>query len=139
MSRRKWARKLFIHFEKKPKKFIRICHLATKIKLIRPKVYSFVQKFTDDPILFNRASKSWRGFRMVQPNEELIKDFFHKNPIYFKIIMGRYDQVIRTKQAVRFLKRIEQEKALIEVDCGHDFFGENFKEKLERIIQIPPS
>jgi hypothetical protein len=36
--------------------------------------------------------------------------------------MGKYDQVIRTRQAESFLKKINQQDALIEIECGHDFF-----------------
>lgn len=137
MSRKKWARKLFLYFEKHPYIFIQVCKIARTIKLMRPKVFLFVQKFALDSEMFNRASKTWRGFRLIQPNEDNLKAYFNENQIPFKVLMGRYDQVIRTKQAVSFLKRIDQSNALQEVDCGHDFFGNKFKGDLEKIIRIP--
>jgi hypothetical protein len=50
--------------------------------------------------------------------------------------MGKYDQVIRTRQAESFLKRINQVDALIEIECGHDFFKESNLFRLKEAIHI---
>ena len=134
MSRKKLARKLFVYFEKKPQHFKSFSFIAFKLKLMRPKVFAFVQKFSGDPTSFSRASKTWRGFRQIQPNDTELKNHFKANKIYFKLIMGRYDQVIRTQQAELFLKRINQENALIELQCGHDFFAEKNKSLIEKTL-----
>ena len=71
---------------------------------------------------FQRASITWRGFRNIRPNNDELKKVIARNDWRFVIIMGKYDQVIRTRQAESFLKRINQLEALIEIECGHDFF-----------------
>jgi hypothetical protein len=50
--------------------------------------------------------------------------------------MGKYDQVIRTKQAESFLNKINQANGLIEVDCGHDFFRQENIGLLKSCIEI---
>ncbi|MFM7299623.1 MAG: hypothetical protein ACKO1R_00585, partial [Crocinitomicaceae bacterium] len=53
-----------------------------------------------------------------------IKSALRSFDVRFVIITGKYDQVIRTKQAVSFLSRIKQSNVVIELECGHDFFNE---------------
>lgn len=134
MSRSKLARKLFRYFEEHPSRFQRFSFLAYKLKLMRPKVFKFVQKFSNEPETFSRASKTWRGFRLIQANDKALKSYLHNNTTRFKIIMGEHDQIIRTQQAKKFLKRIGKENALTEINCGHDFFGEHNKSLLQETI-----
>lgn len=135
-SRKKWARRLFKHWEDEPTRIIRFAAIAKSLKLMRPKVYSFVEKFASDKNTFKRASLTWRGFRMVQPDEKAISKTLQNNPIPFKIIMGTYDQVIRPLQAYAFVKRIHQENAVIEIACGHDFFRDKNRVLLEETLKF---
>jgi hypothetical protein len=50
--------------------------------------------------------------------------------------MGKYDQVIRTQQAVLFLNEIGFPEALIEIECGHDFFKESNLFRLKKAINV---
>ena len=117
-----WARKLFKSWEDKPQRFIRGARFAHKLGLVRPKVFAFIQKFAADKTSFKRASVTWRGFRNITADFKSLESVISKNNFRFIIIMGKYDQVIRTRQAESFLKKINQQDALIEIECGHDFF-----------------
>ena len=123
-SRIGWARSLFKSWEEDPQKFIKTASLARRLGLVRPKVYAFIQKFASNKESFQLASITWRGFRNIRPNNDDLKKVIARNDWRFVIIMGKYDQVIRTRQAESFLKRINQLDALIEIECGHDFFKE---------------
>lgn len=136
MSRLRLARNLFIRWEKKPRKLITFAGLGRRLGFVRPKVHAFVKKFAADHQSFARASKTWRGFRNIQPIEHQIKSALRVNKVIFVVIMGKYDQVIRTKQAISFLRRIEQPNSLIELDCGHDFFNEKNLETLRNLLII---
>lgn len=136
MSRLRLARNLFIRWEKNPNKLIQMTGIGRKLGLVRPKVHEFVKKFAANRQSFRRASHTWRGFRNIQPNEDKIKSALRLNKVPFLVIMGKYDQVIRTKQAISFLKRIEQPNSLIELDCGHDFFNEKNIETLRNILIV---
>jgi hypothetical protein len=50
--------------------------------------------------------------------------------------MGKYDQVIRTQQASQFLEQLGFPEALIEIECGHDFFKESNLFRLKKAINI---
>jgi len=118
------ARLLFQKWEVSPKSFVRIAKFAFKLGLVRPKVFAFIELFAGNKEQFQRASRTWRGFRNIKPDFTAITASLNSHKIYFKVIMGKYDQVIRTRQAVQFLNKIGFPEALIEIECGHDFFKE---------------
>ena len=118
------ARLLFQKWEVSPKSFVRIAKFAFKLGLVRPKVFAFIELFAGNKEQFQRASRTWRGFRNIKPDFTAITASLNSHKIYFKVIMGKYDQVIRTRQAVKFLNKIGFPEALIEIECGHDFFKE---------------
>jgi len=133
-SRRKWARKLFQSWESDPKSIMKYALLGKKLRLVRPKVYQFIENITSNPETFQLASKTWRGFRLIQPNETEISKALSHYKIPFKIIMGKFDQVIRPAQAHAFAKRIQQENKVIEIECGHDFFNDKYRSILEEVL-----
>lgn len=133
-SRKKWARKLFSSWERNPKSIMKFAYLGKKLRLVRPKVYQFMENLTADPETFKRASRTWRGFRLVQPNETEISKALSDYKIPFKIIMGKFDQVIRSPQAYAFAKRIHQKNKVIEIECGHDFFNVKHRSMLESVL-----
>jgi pimeloyl-ACP methyl ester carboxylesterase len=134
MSRKKWARMLFRHWESNPKRIIHYARVAKVMKLMRPKVASFVEKFAEDHISFKRASHTWRGFREIRPNEVKLKTILKIFEGNFQIVMGSYDQVIRPQQAYAFAKRIEKPECVLEIPCGHNFFSEKNIELLRKVI-----
>jgi pimeloyl-ACP methyl ester carboxylesterase len=134
-SRQKWARLLFVNFEKKPSKLIRLSSLATKTKLMRPKVKVFVNHFASNENTFKRASATWRTFRIILPDNKAISDSLIEKKIPFKIIMGSYDQVIRPKQAYKFAEKIGLPNCVVEIPNGHDFFKES---SINKFIHLLP-
>ena len=135
-SRNKFARNLFKSWENNPESFIKFARIGLKLKLIRPKVFAFIQLFASNKEVFKRASITWRGFRKIRPDISSIALAIETNNFSFKIIMGKYDQVIRTNQAIEFLNQLEKPNALEEIACGHDFFKADNIQLLSEVIQI---
>ena len=135
-SRMRLARLLFKKWEVSPKSFVRIAKFAFKLGLVRPKVFAFIELFAGNKDKFQRASRTWRGFRNIKPDFNAISSSLNSNKIYFKVIMGKYDQVIRTKQANQFLEQLGFPEALIEIECGHDFFKDSNLSRLKKAINI---
>ena len=135
-SRMRLARLLFQKWEGSPKSFIKIAKLAYRIGLVRPKVFAFIELFAGNKDKFQRASRTWRGFRNIKPDFNAISSSLNSNKIYFKVIMGKYDQVIRTQQANQFLEQLGFPEALIEIECGHDFFKDSNLSRLKKAINI---
>lgn len=133
-SRQKWARILFRHWEKDTSNLITLSNIATKVKLMRPKVKAFVHEFASDKHTFKRASLTWRSFREVLPNNTAISKTIKENKIPFLIIMGTFDQVIRPQQAYRFVKNLGLKDCVVEIPNGHNFFKKTSIKKFAHLL-----
>lgn len=133
-SRQLLARKLFNHLEQKPHKMLSYSTLATKLRLMRPKVRDFVHEFASNKETFKNASNTWRAFRKMLPDNSAISKTIRENHIPFKIIMGTYDQVIRPKQAYRFAKKLGMENCVVEIENGHNFFKKSAIHRFEHLL-----
>ena len=136
MSRKKWARHLFLKWEENPKQLVNYSKIAKRLKLMRPKVLAFVEKFASEKETFRRASLTWRGFRNIQPDEMQLMQILSDYKGTFKIIMGSFDQVIRPKQAYAFSKRIAKPNCIVEIPCGHNFFNDKNQKLIEEVIHF---
>ena len=134
-SRQGWARALFRRWEKDPSRLRHLSTLALKFGIMRPKVRTFVNQFTSSKKDFLRASRTWRGFRMLKPDPIKIGNVIRKNKIPFVIIMGSYDQVIRPKQAYRFEEKCGLKDVVREIPNGHNFFKES---SINKFIHLLP-
>jgi pimeloyl-ACP methyl ester carboxylesterase len=128
-SRRSFFRSLFIRWQKKPEKLQKLANTAVKLKMMRPKVRDFVHHFSSDSETMKRAANTWMAFRKLQPNPIKTGEIIRTFPIELKIIMGKYDQVIRPIQAKIFLKNAGLPAEIIEIENGHDFFKPSSIEK----------
>lgn len=128
-SRRWFFRYLFDRWQKKPEKLQKLANTAVKLKMMRPKVRDFVHHFSSDSETMKRAANTWMAFRKLQPNPIKTGEIIRSFPIELKIIMGKYDQVIRPIQAKIFLKNAGLPAEIIEIENGHDFFKPSSIEK----------
>ena len=133
-SRQWWARKLMQRWEKDPKRLYRITKLGRSLRLVRPKVATFVGEFTSSKKAFRRASQTWRCFRKLEPDPALIGKTIQEKDIPFLIIMGKYDQVIRPKQAESFISRCGLVNSIAVIDSGHNFFKERTINKFLHLL-----
>lgn len=128
-SRQKYFRKLTYGFGRHPEKLQKTAKFLTNMKMMRPKVRDLVYHFTGEKESLNRAFSSWMAFRKLQPNPVKIGEEVKSNQLSITLIMGKYDQVIRTKQAKLFLKNAGLPENIIEIESGHDFFKPSSVEK----------
>ncbi len=135
-SRFHLTRKLFTYFQKNPSQLQKIAHLGVKLSLIRPKVKDFIYHFTTNDETMDRAAKTWMAFRQIQPNPKKIGEIIRTKQIPFQLLMGTYDQVIRPKQALIFLKNAGLPAEITLIENGHDFFKPSSIEKFKRKLLI---
>lgn len=132
----KFARILFDSLRKKPARLQKVSEFVRKLKVVRPKVHDFFENIVSDPESYDRAVKTWIGFRKIRNNPKLIGELVRKYSIPFQIIMGKYDQVIRPKQAEIFLNRTRIKTKIVIIENGHDFFKPSSVEKFREILLI---
>ena len=133
-AKSKLMRKIFRFFERNPHKLKSILKFSKTFRLLRPKVIDFIQHFSSDRELFSKASKTWRAFRNISVSPESIGKVVRKNDIPFRIIMGKYDQMIRPKNAITFLRKADLKGALKFIKNGHNFFKESAIRKFEKYL-----
>jgi pimeloyl-ACP methyl ester carboxylesterase len=129
-SRQKWIRKMFIRWEKKHHILPKYLKIASALHLVRPKVKSFISSFIENEELFKKASYSWRTFREIRPNPLEIGQSVKSGNIHFRIIVGKYDQIIQPKQAHSFIKKAQLSDCIITLENGHNFFKSSAINKL---------
>jgi pimeloyl-ACP methyl ester carboxylesterase len=136
-QRRWWARKLFNRWTKKPKELIGISQALVKANIIRPKIVDFLKYYTADEKRLKLAFKTWAGFRKLRPSPEDIRNIIEQKNIPFKLIIGKYDQIITKSSAEKFLSEINKPEALISLPYGHDLFREEVIDELKKNIKFP--
>ena len=133
-QRRRLGRRIFKYFAKKPKPLVKISSMLVKLKIIHPKLHELLLHYTAEPKNFQRSYEAWAAFRNLRTNEDLIKEKLKQFNGDFILLMGAYDQIITVKSAKKFLKRINQRKALKTVPNGHDFFKPESHHFLRQLI-----
>lgn len=128
---RKWANILFKRWTEKPKELMRIVKFLIKVRILDPKMLEFMKFYTDDPKLFKMAYNTWKGFRNIRPDYELIKSTFEKYPkIRFHLFIGEFDRIITVKTSKMFLKNIGKSEALVTIPYGHNVFKPEIEKEL---------
>ena len=135
-QRQWWTRKLFRRWIKRPKELMKIARFLSRVRIISPKIVTFLEFYTSDKERFERAYKTFVGFRNLRPSNSEIKEALSQYPIHFKIIVGKYDKIISSESAEKFLKKIGHSEALKLIPYGHDVFKPHIEEKLYFIMNF---
>ncbi len=135
-QRRWWARGLFKRWVRKPQELMSISRALANAKIIRPKIVDFLGYYTEDQERLSLAHKSWRSFRKLRPSNKDIKSALDDTGIEFRLIMGKYDQIITIKSAIRFLEALNRKQSLTVLPYGHDLFKPEIKEDLINILNF---
>ena len=135
-QRRWWARGLFKRWVRRPQELMAITKALAKAKIIRPKIVDFLDYYTEDRERLSLAHKSWRSFRKLRPSNKKIKLALDETGIEFRLIMGKYDQIITVKSANSFLEALDRKESLIVLPYGHDLFKPEIKKELINILNF---
>jgi len=101
-----------------------------KVKIIDPKIVTFLDFYTSDHEKFETAYKTWSAFRDLRPSDEEVKATLEKYNVHFNLIIGEYDKIITPKSATQFLEKINQLEALTKIPFGHDVFKPHIEKEL---------
>jgi pimeloyl-ACP methyl ester carboxylesterase len=129
-QRQWWTRKLFKRWVEKPEELMKISRGLAKVKIIHPKLVTFLDFYTSDQEKFEMAYKTWSAFRDLRPSNEEVKHVLDKHSINFNMIIGAHDKIITSKSATQFLEKIDQSEALKIIPYGHDIFKPHIEKEL---------
>lgn len=135
-QRQWWTRRLFKRWLHKPKELMKIARFLSCIKIISPKIVNFLELYSTDQERFNRAYKTFVGFRNLRPSNPEIKKALNLYSIPITIIIGKYDKIISADSAKKFLDQIGYPQSLKIIPYGHDIFKPHIETKLLKIMDF---
>ena len=107
-------RKLFKSMIENHKRFLRIAKGAKKLGLIDKGVLRFVETQMDSEEKRNRVYYSWVVFRHLMFDINQIRKIIRDHDIKLRLIVGKYDKIIKAKNMKRLTSKIEI------LDVGHN-------------------
>jgi pimeloyl-ACP methyl ester carboxylesterase len=130
-SQKKLLRLWYKKIVDRPKFFFSLIKAAKFLKLIPQSLFRFLDyQFASRERRF-LAFQTWGFYRKMFPDPRELSDTFKSHSVKIKVIVGKYDSVIKPEFAFKFRDAYYPKMDVIELEIGHDFF----KEKNLRLVQ----
>lgn len=137
-SQKKWLRLWYKKIVERPKFFFSLVKTARFLKLIPNNLYRFLDyQFASRERRF-AAFQTWGFYRNVFPSAQKLQETFLEHPTPIKVIVGRFDSVIKPEFAYRFKESYLPEMEVVELEMGHDFFKEKNLQFVQKELQKTP-
>lgn len=120
--------KLFAYTMKKPNWFFGLMNVAGKTRLINKSIIKFAHYYLDDAEAREFLYKRWTTMRKFKPKYSLIKNAIDKYAIPIRVLLGKYDRIIFSKQS-NFLRNNKNIK-VTELSTGHQLLKEKFADDI---------
>jgi pimeloyl-ACP methyl ester carboxylesterase len=127
--------KLFHFTANKPSWFFLLMKIADKLGLVNQSVFRFANHYLHDIQMRNDLYNRWTVMRQFKPNIKKIKQDIRSNHIQVKLLYGKYDKIIRHKNAEKFMNGIEPNCILSIIDSGHELLKEKNADEIVRLIK----
>jgi pimeloyl-ACP methyl ester carboxylesterase len=127
--------KLFYFTANKPSWFFLLMKIADKLRLVNQSVFKFANHYLHDKQMRNDLYNRWKVMRKFKPNIKKIKQDIRSNNIHIRLLYGKYDKVIRYKNAEKFISEIESNCILSIINSGHELLKEKNVDEIIRLIK----
>jgi pimeloyl-ACP methyl ester carboxylesterase len=119
---------LFKTIIQQPKLFFAGCDFFSKIKILHPKVNTFIHQQLGTVANRNRVYRSWRTTSRLWPNLNLTAENLVRYKIAITIYMGKYDQMVKTKWAKALTRRMPIDRIKVqEITASHNMQTEKVR------------
>lgn len=129
-----FMRALFRFFLRHPNILLSSVKVLVKIRLLHPKLIEFMDFYTSDKEVLEMAYKTWSSFRNIRPDVPAIKKSLNKYKIPIRIIIGKHDQIIKAKTALKLLKKLDRADNLEVIPYGHNVFKPHIIPELKELL-----
>jgi pimeloyl-ACP methyl ester carboxylesterase len=130
-----FGNKLFHFTAKRPSWFFLLMNTADKLRLVNQSVFKFANHYLHDKQMRNELYNRWTVMRQFKPNIKKIKQDIRSNNIQLRLLYGKFDKVIRHKNAEKFMIGIESNCILSIINSGHELLKEKNADEIIRIIK----
>jgi pimeloyl-ACP methyl ester carboxylesterase len=127
--------KLFHFTANKPTWFFLLMNIADKLRLVNQSVFKFANHYLHDEQMRNDLYKRWTVMKLFKPNIKKIKQDIRSNNIQLRLLYGKFDKVIRHKNAEKFINGIESNCILSIINSGHELLKEKNADEIIRLIK----
>jgi pimeloyl-ACP methyl ester carboxylesterase len=127
--------KLFLFTASKPSWFFLLMNTADKLRLVNQSVFKFADHYLHDKQMRNDLYKRWTVMSKFKPNIKKIKQDIRGNNIQLRLLYGKFDKVIRYKNAEKFMSGIESNCILSIINSGHELLKEKNADEIIRLIK----
>src|ERR1700722_10572712 len=127
--------KLFHFTANKPSWFFLLMNIADKLRLVNQSVFKFTNHYLHDKQMRNDLFQRWTVMRQFKPNIKKIKEDIRGNNIQLRLLYGKYDKVIRHKNAEKFMSGIESNCILLIINSGHELLKQKNADEIIRLIK----
>jgi pimeloyl-ACP methyl ester carboxylesterase len=107
-------RKFFKSMISDHRRFLRIARTALKLGLIDKGVLRFVETQMDSEEKRKKVYYSWVVFRHLKFDMSELRQLLEKHRVKLRVLIGRYDKIIKAKDMKRLTSKIEV------LDAGHN-------------------
>lgn len=118
------GRFLFRQFINNPSPVSKTALLLKNMKILDPKVYSFMYSQIRTKEIREKIFKVWITYRDINPDLDKIAELINKNTFRFLLIFGKNDRVIHPKYGERFMEKVKDKKAFVLLETGHLLLSE---------------
>jgi pimeloyl-ACP methyl ester carboxylesterase len=127
--------KLFHFTANNPSWLFLLMNIANKLRLVNQSVFKFANHYLHDKQMRNDLYKRWTVMSKFKPNIKKIKQDIRGNNIQLRLLYGKFDKVIRYKNAEKFITGIESNCILSIINSGHELLKEKNDDEIIRLIK----
>ena len=117
------GRKLFKFTMYHPGWFLFMLRIGNKLRLINQSIYKFVTYYIHDKQVREDLYNRWMCLRKFKPHLHTVKEKIQANQIPVRLLYGKYDRIILTSPASRFIQELQNSEIEL-LECGHQVLHE---------------
>ncbi len=118
--------RLFHFTMKQPYWLFALMKVATALRLFNKSVYNFAQYYLKEKESRLRLYNRWTTMRKFNPKLTLLKTIIQNKQIPVKMLFGKYDKIILTKNGLKFKIGLELFVSVKEIEAGHQLLKEKY-------------
>jgi pimeloyl-ACP methyl ester carboxylesterase len=111
--------RLFKWTMKHPGWFLGMLKFGNRLELINQSIYKFVEYYIHDEPARQELYDRWTSMSKCRPNLDKIRKQLIQHAPELRLLYGKYDRIILTGPAFRFLRKADQHTRIEILDCGH--------------------
>jgi pimeloyl-ACP methyl ester carboxylesterase len=127
--------RLFQFTMNNPRWFFLLLKIAGRLRLVNQGVFKFANHYLHDKQMRKDLYDRWSVMRQFKPHIKKIKQAVRANNIQLRLLCGKYDKVIRPKNAERLITGIESHCILSIIDSGHELLKEKNASEIMRLLK----